>query len=62
MKKRNQMTILIPIADVIENAQVPAHMSCDWWPRDPLAFGLVIFPLVVYRKMEELKHVQHSSS
>jgi len=48
------------VESIIDDASPRAHMSCDFLA-DPNVFGLVIFPLAIYRKMEEL-HGQHSSS
>jgi hypothetical protein len=38
-----------------------AHLSCDYL-KNPLRMGVMIFPLAIYRKMEELKHGRDSSS
>ena len=49
------------VESIIDDSSPRSHMSCDYLS-DPNVFGLVIFPLAVYRKMEELRNAQHSSS
>jgi len=52
--------IWVSIADLIEQAQPPVHMSCDWL-NDRLIFGIQIFRLEIYRQMEALQNVSPSS-
>ena len=51
----------VPVQEVIEQAQPPAHMSADWLC-DPLALGLMIFSLRVYERLRELKHAGNPGS
>lgn len=46
------------VDNVINGAQPPLHMSVDWFGHvpDPL-----IYPLKVYRTLQELKHANTSS-
>lgn len=37
------------------------HLSCDYLG-NPLRMGIMIFPLAIYRKMEELRHAARPSS
>lgn len=49
------MRFYVPVGAVLNTANAPSHLSCDWlkapWPR-----GILIFPLEIYRKMEALQH------
>lgn len=55
-----RVPVYIPLQDVIDQAQPHIHFSCDWLS-DPLALGLLIFRLGIYRQMEELQHGHLSS-
>lgn len=51
-KKPNAwLTVRTPVLDVIEDAQPPMHMSCDWLGQ----FDILIFPRAVYERIRELK-------
>jgi hypothetical protein len=50
-----RISVYVPLVDEIQSAQPPAYLSCDWLG-DALALGLILFPLSIYRKMEELQH------
>ena len=50
-----RVPVYIALSDVIESAQPRVHHSCDWLS-DPLAMGLLIFPLHIYEKMEALQN------
>jgi len=58
--KTVHLPFYIPVQNVIDNAQPPEHLSCDWLS-DPLAFGIYLFPLEIYRKMEELKKCRETA-
>lgn len=55
MKPRAWLTIRTPLLDVIDEANPPTYMSCDWLG-DPLAFGLIYFPVWVYEKIRSSQH------
>lgn len=61
MKPQRFLTVRQRVDDFIDNEQPRPPFRCDWIT-DPLALGLVIFPLAIYEKMRQLKHVQDSSS
>ncbi len=46
------------VDNVIEDAQPPLHMSCDWLGDVP---KIEIWPLIVYRRIEELRNANSSS-
>jgi hypothetical protein len=47
------------VDNLIDGAQPPAHLSCDWLT-DPLAHGIQVFPVRTYEILRELAH-GHSS-
>lgn len=51
----DQLRIYVMVSDIIDAAQPPYYFSADWL-KCPLPFGIVIFPLEIYRKMEALQH------
>lgn len=55
------VSFYVPVQYVIDSAQPPAHMSCDWLKITHL-FRPLIFPLEIYRKMEELKQCKAKAS
>lgn len=52
---------LISLPDFVAEAQPLPWFSCDWIG-DPLALGLAIFPLEIYRKMEALNACDNGAS
>ena len=49
------LTWRVPVADLIDEEQPRNPFRCDWI-RNPLALGLLIFPLEIYEKMRQLRH------
>jgi len=49
------------VDSVIDDSSPRAHMSCDWL-ENPEVFGMIIFPLAIYRKMEALQDGKHPGS
>lgn len=54
---RVKIPVYVSIQDIIDEAQPLFYYSADWM-RCPLPFGIVIFPLEIYQKMEALQHGQ----
>ncbi len=49
------LTIRQPVSEFFNQEQPRNPFRCDWIS-DPLALGLVIFPLAIYEKMRQLRH------
>ena len=45
----------------MNSANPPTHMSCDDL-RDPMAFGLLLFPVRTYERLQELNHARNPGS
>ncbi|MCU1338831.1 MAG: hypothetical protein JWO19_4412 [Bryobacterales bacterium] len=48
------------VDNVIADAQPAAHLSCDWLS-DPMALGLMFFPLATYERLRELRNANPGS-
>ena len=49
------------VENVIAGGQPPIHLSCDWLT-DPLALGIMFFPVWTYEKLRELNANGNPSS
>jgi hypothetical protein len=61
VKQEYSLTVRQPLDEFIDEQQPLRHFSCDWLS-DPLALGLIIFPLKIYEKMRQLRNGTNSSS
>lgn len=52
-----RIPVYVAVVEIIDSAQPPVYLSADWL-KVPLPFGIMIFPLEIYRKMEALQHGQ----
>jgi hypothetical protein len=55
------LTIRQPLHEFIDDQQPLCHFCCDWLS-NPLALGLIIFPLKIYEKMRQLRNGTSSGS
>ena len=61
MRERTvRVPVYVSVRDVIEEAQPSMAQSCDWLT-DPIALGIMFFPLETYQRLRELNHGNPSS-